>query len=240
MVVVRNSSVMRGLVAVDYYVAYTSAPPAEWIERTARAFNNLMQVPTLFYVVCTLMLVTRTLDQTQLAYAWIFVAMRALHACVYIGWNHVRIASPLGSRAASCSVRSGPASHCRVGLAGDVSGETPGLEPEQRLHGTLVASRQQPTRISTMRFSKKQTAPKANAPRLVPTPSASSDSAAASSAPPAADLPDELIAVRAYEKWRQRGCPMGQDSSQDWFAAKQELEQERLNWAAPREDDRSR
>jgi hypothetical protein len=89
MVIVRNTSVMRGLVSPEYYVAYTSQPPAEWVERPARAFNNLMQVPTLFYVVCVLMLVTGAVDQAQLAYAWIFVAVRALHACVYIGWNHV-------------------------------------------------------------------------------------------------------------------------------------------------------
>jgi hypothetical protein len=84
-----------------------------------------------------------------------------------------------------------------------------------------------------MRFSKKQTASKrATKPDLVP--------ATAGSEPPAGDMPDELIAVRAYEKWQQRGCPMGQNSAQDWFAARQELEQERLNWAAPRPDDRPR
>jgi hypothetical protein len=83
-----------------------------------------------------------------------------------------------------------------------------------------------------MRFSKKQTASKRAMPDLVP--------ATAGSEPPAGDMPDELIAVRAYEKWQQRGCPMWQDSAQDWFAARHELEQERLNWAAPRADDRSR
>lgn len=55
-----------------------------------------------------------------------------------------------------------------------------------------------------------------------------------------ADLPDDLIAARAHEIWRRRGCPMGQDGTQDWFAARAELEQERLGWAAPRDDDRER
>ena len=57
-------------------------------------------------------------------------------------------------------------------------------------------------------------------------------------ASPASDIPDELIAARAYEIWHRRGCPMGQDSSDDWHAARQELEQERLGWAAPRQDDK--
>jgi hypothetical protein len=87
MVVVRNVATIRGLAPPRYYEAYTGPVPEDWIERPARTFNNLMQVPTLFYVVCTLMLVTQHSDRAQLAYAWLFVALRALHAVVYIGWN---------------------------------------------------------------------------------------------------------------------------------------------------------
>lgn len=87
MVVVRNLATFRGLSSPQYYLTYNSDVPPEWIERPARTFNNLMQIPTLFYLVCTLMLITRTLDRAQLAYAWVFVAVRALHAVVYIGWN---------------------------------------------------------------------------------------------------------------------------------------------------------
>lgn len=55
------------------------------------------------------------------------------------------------------------------------------------------------------------------------------------------DLPHELIAARAYEKWQLRGCPMGSDGSeQDWYAARAELEAERLNWAAPQAGDAQR
>jgi hypothetical protein len=58
--------------------------------------------------------------------------------------------------------------------------------------------------------------------------------------PPSTDLPEQLIAARAYEKWQRRGCPMGQDAAQDWYAARAELEQERLGWAAPTPGDRER
>lgn len=83
----RNLATLRGQVAARYYLAYSGPAPADWIERPARVFNNLMQLPTLFYVVCTLMLVTEHVDRTQLAYAWLFVALRALHAVLYIAWN---------------------------------------------------------------------------------------------------------------------------------------------------------
>jgi len=35
-------------------------------------------------------------------------------------------------------------------------------------------------------------------------------------------IPHEKIAVRAYEKWCQRGCPPGTDA-QDWMEAEAEL-----------------
>jgi hypothetical protein len=38
-------------------------------------------------------------------------------------------------------------------------------------------------------------------------------------------ITDELIAIRAYEKWQQRGCPIG-EAEQDWFAARADLERE--------------
>jgi hypothetical protein len=43
-----------------------------------------------------------------------------------------------------------------------------------------------------------------------------------------AEIPEDRIAVVAYEKWRQRGCPIGEDE-QDWFDARAELEHEVLS-----------
>lgn len=86
-----------------------------------------------------------------------------------------------------------------------------------------------------MRLSKKPAEPK-------PKPSAKVVTivSPAPTTPAADDLPEELIAERAYEKWVNRGCPMGQDGEQDWYAAKDELEQERLHWATPQSEDRDR
>jgi hypothetical protein len=90
MVVVRNTAVFRGAASIGYYRGYTGNAPPEWIERPARAFMNLLEVPVLFYVVCLLMLVTQRFDATQVALAWTFVALRAAHAAIHIGWNDVR------------------------------------------------------------------------------------------------------------------------------------------------------
>jgi hypothetical protein len=89
MVVVRNGTIMRGITNPSYYRDYHSGAPPEWVERPARTFNNLLQVPTLFYVICLLMMVTGELDEVQITLAWVFVAMRFVHAFIYIGWNYV-------------------------------------------------------------------------------------------------------------------------------------------------------
>jgi hypothetical protein len=91
MALVRNTSVLRGLASVRYYQTYTSHAPPDWIERPARTFNNLMQVPTLFYVICTLMIALHQIDPVQVTLAWMFVATRTAHALVYTLWNRVSI-----------------------------------------------------------------------------------------------------------------------------------------------------
>jgi hypothetical protein len=89
MVVVRNLAVARGQASVRFYRAYVGDTPPEWVERPARAFMNLLEVPVLFYLVCVLMLVTGKWDGTQVVLAWVFVAIRAVHAAIHIGVNRV-------------------------------------------------------------------------------------------------------------------------------------------------------
>jgi hypothetical protein len=87
--VVRNAAVMRGKVPVAYFKDNQPDDSVEKLERPARTFNNLMQVPTLFYVVCLLMLVMKQADQAQVVLAWTFVGLRAVHAAVYILVNSI-------------------------------------------------------------------------------------------------------------------------------------------------------
>lgn len=43
---------------------------------------------------------------------------------------------------------------------------------------------------------------------------------------------EERIAARAFERWLGRGCPIS-DGSEDWFAARAELEAEMARAIAP-------
>jgi hypothetical protein len=101
-----------------------------------------------------------------------------------------------------------------------------------------LSKKRSPTRASRPP-EPRQSGPEATTPRVHSVPNQPEEP----SEPRAAtfvDLPEELISARAYEKWIQRGSPMGQDSARDWFAARAELEEERLSWAAPEPSDRDR
>lgn len=89
MVGFRNYAILRDIASAAYYVDYQRSTPPDWVERPARTFNNLMQLPSMFWCVCALMMITGRVDGAQLFLAWVFVAARVLHALVYMIWNHV-------------------------------------------------------------------------------------------------------------------------------------------------------
>ena len=87
----RNFAVIMGGVNMHYFRIYRGDAPPEWIERPSRAFSNLLEVPLLFYLLCVLSLQTGVWDSVQTSLAWVFVAVRYLHAAIHIGINYVPI-----------------------------------------------------------------------------------------------------------------------------------------------------
>lgn len=87
--IMRNWAIGTRRASANYYRDFRSEPPPEWIERPARAYDNLMQAPTLLYVISILMIVTAWADSVQVTLAWIFVVLRAVHAAIYMGSNHL-------------------------------------------------------------------------------------------------------------------------------------------------------
>ena len=88
MIVYRNVAVIRGAASQRYFRTFTDDKPAEWVERPARAYMNLLELPVLFYVVCLLMLAGK-FDSVQISLAWVFVVTRYVHAFIHIGFNYV-------------------------------------------------------------------------------------------------------------------------------------------------------
>ena len=87
--VVRNVTLLKGSVSIEYFRSYRSGHPGERVERAAKIYDNLLQLPTLFYALCPLLMLTETVDSVFVSLAWLFVAARLAHAIVYFVWNAV-------------------------------------------------------------------------------------------------------------------------------------------------------
>jgi len=69
-----------------------------WPDQTRQFENNYMnqfELPVLFYVLMILLLITRQADIIQVTLAWIFVALRIVHATVHLTSNKVTLRGPL-------------------------------------------------------------------------------------------------------------------------------------------------
>jgi len=89
MAVYRNVAVIQGAASARYFKTFTADEPAEWVERPARAYMNLLELPVLFYVACLLMLTTGGYDSVQISLAWVFVIARYVHAFIHIAFNYL-------------------------------------------------------------------------------------------------------------------------------------------------------
>ena len=54
-----------------------------------RNYQNLLELPLLFYVVCLLLYVGNGASPTAVSLAWAYVVLRALHSLIHISYNNV-------------------------------------------------------------------------------------------------------------------------------------------------------
>jgi hypothetical protein len=85
----RFASVKNGDVRAKYYKLMGGQDVPDLVTKTTRNFNNQFEIPTLFYVVCTLYL-TLVIDHSiAVVFAWLFVGFRVIHSFIHITYNHV-------------------------------------------------------------------------------------------------------------------------------------------------------
>lgn len=79
----------------------TSRTAAEALQNIAAAdnFRNLFEAPVLFFAVCGALAITDTVTTLQLALAWAYVGLRAIHSFIHVTYNRVihRFAAYLAS-----------------------------------------------------------------------------------------------------------------------------------------------
>ena len=85
----RIASVKSGAVSLKYFKLMEGEEVPEIITKTTRCFNNMFEVPVLFYAGCTLYISLGIDSQVGLVFAWIFVLMRYIQAYVHLTYNHL-------------------------------------------------------------------------------------------------------------------------------------------------------
>ena len=85
----RFASVKGGEVSAKYYKLMQGEDVPEIITKTTRCFNNQFEVPVLFYAACTLYLSLGIESVAGLILAWLFVALRCIHAYIHLTYNHL-------------------------------------------------------------------------------------------------------------------------------------------------------
>ncbi|MCP8899050.1 MAPEG family protein [Gilvimarinus xylanilyticus] len=91
MLAARIRAVKSREVSLSYFKTY-DASPRELPERmvlTQRCFNNLLEIPPLFYVACLAAMVIGMSGLLMLTLAWTYVALRAVQAFIHLNGNNV-------------------------------------------------------------------------------------------------------------------------------------------------------
>lgn len=84
----RFTSVRSGEVRFKYFKLMQGQEVPERVTVTTRCFNNMFEVPVLFYVACTLYIVLGVGGLSGLVCAWLFVALRYGQAFVHLTYNN--------------------------------------------------------------------------------------------------------------------------------------------------------
>ena len=86
---VRFSSVKTGDVSPKYFRLMDGQDVPDLITKTTRNFNNQFEIPTLFYVVCTLYICFGIESLIALVFAWLFILLRVAHSYIHLTYNHI-------------------------------------------------------------------------------------------------------------------------------------------------------
>lgn len=84
----RFAGVRSGDVRIKYFKLMQGQEVPERVTVTTRCFNNMFEVPVLFYVACTLCISLGVGGLPGLVLAWLFVALRYLQALIHLTSNH--------------------------------------------------------------------------------------------------------------------------------------------------------
>ncbi|MCI5107498.1 MAG: MAPEG family protein [Pseudomonadales bacterium] len=86
---VRTSSVRKGEVPISYFSIFQGDNIPDMVHKTNRHFDNLFEMPVLFYVAGLLYIALDINQPFVINCAWAFVVSRIIHTCIHLGYNNI-------------------------------------------------------------------------------------------------------------------------------------------------------
>lgn len=86
----RFAAVKRGDLSPRYFAINRGGEVPEYLAKVNNNYNNLLELPVLFYLVTVLLYVTGGVEPAQIILAWVFVASRYVHSYIHTTYNNIR------------------------------------------------------------------------------------------------------------------------------------------------------
>lgn len=86
----RFAAVKRGDVNPRYYELNRGGKLPDYLIKVSQNYDNLLELPILFYALVALLLASGQVELTQVILAWVFVALRYLHSYIHITSNNLK------------------------------------------------------------------------------------------------------------------------------------------------------
>jgi len=87
----RFLAVKQGDLNPRYYALNRGGKVPEYLAKVSQNYDNLLELPILFYVLVGLMYATATVEISQTILAWVFVSSRYTHSYIHTTSNNLRL-----------------------------------------------------------------------------------------------------------------------------------------------------
>ena len=88
--VLRFAAVRRGDLTPRFYELNRGGKMPDYLAKVSQNYDNLLELPILFYLLAVCLFITDKVDMAQLLLAWLFIASRYVHSYIHITDNKLR------------------------------------------------------------------------------------------------------------------------------------------------------
>lgn len=85
----RVKAVRARKVSPRYFKRNQGSALPDHLEGLSQNYNNLLELPLLFYIVCLAIIVLKLNIEEFVVYAWLYVGFRYIHSYIHITYNHI-------------------------------------------------------------------------------------------------------------------------------------------------------